>query len=406
MASGPAKSEQDPQEYRDDPDGRGVGTGRNRPSPTPIDKSSSVRANTATILVMPPFDMNAALEPISAAAPCGIDLEDGNKYDPAFAELERIAIGKPEQQIGNTLVPAESPDWKTVQQKSTEILARSKDLRVATHLAKSLLRTDAWAGFAQGLELLRGLVEHYWDGMYPRLDPEDGNDPTMRVNILMSVTDPAILSALRGTALVSSRALGRFSLKDLEIALGEPAAQSSGDQPATMASLEAAAAETELGALEETTAAVRACLIAVTGLEAAIASRVASADALSFTKVAALIRKAEAFLAGSLARRAPPETPSVEIGHPSSVPVNGAGKVAKAGKVDKVGWTGDITSRDEVLQALDAISAYYEKYEPSSPIPIFMVRCKRLVTMGFVDIVRDLVPDALSQVDVLRGRAE
>jgi hypothetical protein len=26
--------------------------------------------------------------------------------------------------------------------------------------------------------------------------------------------------------------------------------------------------------------------------------------------------------------------------------------------------------------------------------------------MGFVDIVRELVPDAISQVDVLRGRVE
>jgi type VI secretion system protein ImpA len=68
--------------------------------------------------------------------------------------------------------------------------------------------------------------------------------------------------------------------------------------------------------------------------------------------------------------------------------------------------TGGIKSREDVLKALAAISAYYERYEPSSPIPIFMARCKRLVMMGFVDIVRELVPDAISQVDVLRGRVE
>ena len=103
---------------------------------------------------MSPSDLNALLQPVSADVPCGIDLEDGAKYDPAFAELERLAQGKPEQQIGNTVIQAEAPDWKVVQRKSLEVLARSKDLRAATHLTKALLRTEAWAGFAQGLAVL------------------------------------------------------------------------------------------------------------------------------------------------------------------------------------------------------------------------------------------------------------
>jgi type VI secretion system protein ImpA len=89
-----------------------------------------------------------------------------------------------------------------------------------------------------------------------------------------------------------------------------------------------------------------------------------------------------------------------------SVNGTGAGPDPGTGQAASSGWTGGIKSRDDVLKALNAISAYYEKFEPSSPIPLFMARCKRLVTMGFVDIVRDLVPDALAQVDVLRGRVE
>jgi type VI secretion system protein ImpA len=365
---------------------------------------------------MPAVDVNVILQPISADAPCGVDLEEGNKYDPAFAELERAAVGKPEQQIGNTLVPAESPDWKIVQRKSLEVLARSKDLRAATHLARSLLHTDGWAGFSRGLELLAGLVDLYWEGMYPRLDPEDDNDPTMRVNILMSITEPAVLSVVRGTPLVSSRSLGRYSLKDLESASGDPAADASGDQASAMASIEAAVMDAELPALEETTSAVRACRAALVALEAAIANRVASPDSLSFTKLSAIVRKAETFLAARLAQRVPAEAAvgangAGGVGHGSGVDMGsvngtGAGLDPGPGQTGSSSWSGGIRSRDDVLKALNAISAYYEKYEPSSPIPLFMARCKRLVTMGFVDIVRDLVPDALAQVDVLRGRVE
>jgi type VI secretion system protein ImpA len=375
---------------------------------------------------MPSVDINAILEPVAADAPCGIDLEDGNKHDPAFAELERLAQGRPEQQIGTTVVPAETPDWKILQRKAIEVLARSKDLRAVTHLARSLLQTDGWTGFAEGLEVLRGLIERYWEGMYPRLDPEDGNDPTMRINIMMSITDPAILSAVRGTPLVVSRSLGRFSLKDLEAATGDTGLESRGDPAGAMASIEAAVTDADLGALQATVLALRACLTALAGLEVAIASQVPSPDSLSFTKLSALLRKGEGFLATRLAQRAP------------APPVGGAGAVNGAGAgagidMDRdmgsgalsggdhqngagaaaghgggvAGWAGGgIKSRDDVIRALDAISAYYERHEPSSPIPIFVARCKRLVTMGFVDIVRDLVPDALAQVDVLRGRVE
>jgi type VI secretion system protein ImpA len=344
-------------------------------------------------------EVNTVLEPISVDAPCGVDLEEGSKYDPAFAELERLAQGKPEQQIGSTVVPAEEPDWKVVRRKSLEILARSKDLRVATQLTKSLLRTDGWSGFAAGLSMLRGLVERYWEGLYPRLDPDDGNDPTMRVNVLMSIADNAILSAVRATPLVASRTLGRYALKDLDVAAGEAPSDSNGspsaNPPPTTSSIDAAAMDCDLTELKDVTSAVHECLANLTGLESEVASRVDAANAPNFGKLTSVLLKARAFLDGKLAQRMP-------------VAESGNGDFGAAGNngTGTAGWTGGIRSRDDVLKALDAISGYYEKYEPSSPIPIFMARCKRLVMMGFVDIVRELVPDAISQVDVLRGRVE
>src|SRR5262245_7097487 len=122
--------------------------------------------------------MEAFLAAVTPEDPSGPNLE----YDGAFTELERIAQGKPEQQIGDTVVPAEEPDWKAVEAQSSDILLRSKDLRVAAHLTRARLHTGGLIGFSEGLALLRGLVEGYWDAVHPRLDPDDGNDPTMRVN--------------------------------------------------------------------------------------------------------------------------------------------------------------------------------------------------------------------------------
>jgi type VI secretion system protein ImpA len=341
---------------------------------------------------MSTIDLNSLLAPIGAGDPCGADVE----YNPAFAELDRIAQTKPEQQIGSTIIPASEPDWKVVQKQAADLLGLGKDLRVAAHLTKALLHTGGWPGFAQGLTVLRSFVENYWEGVYPRLDPGDDNDPTMRVNALMSLCDPPVLAAVRAIPLVSSRAVGRFSMKELEMASGEVPPPATGDPP-SMASIEAAVQDVDLAVLEETAAAARACVAALAGVETSVAAQVDAASSPNYSKLTALIRKAANFLDAGLAQRG---GGAPEAG--DSPPA--AGAPASAARPSGGSLKGEIGSREDVIKALDKICAYYTKYEPSSPVPLFMERCKRLVMMSFIDIVRDLVPDAVSQVEVLRGR--
>ena len=52
---------------------------------------------------------------------------------------------------------------------------------------------------------------------------------------------------------------------------------------------------------------------------------------------------------------------------------------------------------------LDKICEYYEQYEPTSPVPIFMKRAKKLVTMNFVDLMKDLAPEAMAKIEVFTG---
>jgi type VI secretion system protein ImpA len=333
---------------------------------------------------MPSAEIEVLLAPIGPQDPCGADLEYG---DPGFAELERSVQGKPEQQIGNTVVPAAEPDWRTVERQATQLLGRTKDLRVSAHLANALLRTRGLRGLADGLGLLGKLVESYWEGLHPRLDPEDGHDPTMRVNILASLAAPPVLAAVRTTPLVVSKALGSFALKDIEAAL------EGGAGNGETAPVAAAAMDCELGSLQEIVAAVQTCTQELAALETAVSARVDASHAPSFSKLSALLRKAESFLVGKLSER----TPGAVIGANGEAAASGAPAAA---------FTGQITSREDVMRALDRIAAYYTRYEPSSPIPLFMERCKKMVMMSFVDIVKELVPDALQQVEVLKGRSQ
>src|SRR5262250_935427 len=103
-------------------------------------------------------DVAALLEPISAEAPSGEAIE----YDAQYIELETTARGKPEQEVGDTIVPAEEPDWREVERLALELAARSKDLRVGVYLARAELKLAGLGGFREALELLQGYLSQHW----------------------------------------------------------------------------------------------------------------------------------------------------------------------------------------------------------------------------------------------------
>src|SRR5689334_21333637 len=57
---------------------------------------------------------------------------------------------------------------------------------------------------------------------------------------------------------------------------------------------------------------------------------------------------------------------------------------------------GVINSRQAAIRALDAVAEYFRRAEPSSPIPLFVDRAKRLVAKDFLEVLADIAPDALS----------
>lgn len=100
------------------------------------------------------LDVEALLSEIAPDALCGDDLE----YDPEFVAMEKLAQETPERQYGDTVIPAEPPDWRSVRKSALSLLERTRDLRVAVYLARASLHTDGLPGFADGLSLVQGLL--------------------------------------------------------------------------------------------------------------------------------------------------------------------------------------------------------------------------------------------------------
>lgn len=332
------------------------------------------------------------LAEISAANPCGDDLE----YDSDFLELERVVLGKPEAQWGDTVVAATPPDWKAAEILSLGLLARSRDLRVAAYLLRALLNRHGFADFAEALALIEGLLEQRWDHVYPLIDTDDDNDSTARVNALAALTDgTGMLIDVRDTPLASSRVHGVVTLRGIEYATGE-VSPPNGVEPPSMSSIEAVIADARDEATQ-THAALRGALHSAMRIETILTERVGAARSIDLSPLTKMLRRAADFLGERTASGEASDASTDADG----LGGNAAGSVAAEAAAARA--AGEITDRQDVISMIDRICAYYERHEPSSPVPLLLQRARRLVDKSFMEILQDLAPEGMSQARQVGG---
>ena len=334
------------------------------------------------------LDVGTVLAETRELPPCGPNLE----HDLSFFELEETARGKPEQRTGDAVKPAEDPNWPKVIDRAQAILNRSKDLRVAVHLTRALTCTEGIPGLATGLGLIHGLLERYWDGIHPVLEADRGNDATERLNAMAPLVDPeVILKDLRDTYLVSSREQGQIRARDIEVALGR-LAPSRGADPSTLKPI--GQLHALIGAAfasdRSVPSAVREARDRAVAIQALINERIGESRALD---LAPLVQPLGCLL----------EACDTALGVKSEGDKEGH---AESSDDARPAVAGEIRSRDDAVKVLELVCAYLERHEPSNPAPLFIRRAQRLIKKNFLEIVRDLMPDSLSQLEKLAGDVE
>jgi type VI secretion system protein ImpA len=340
---------------------------------------------------------------LSDESPCGDSLD----YDPAFAELEIAARGKPEQHFGNTLVPAQEPDWRQVQSKALALFDRTRDLRIAVLLARAQAVLDGLPGLTAGLELIRQLLLKHWDQVHPQLDPDDQLDPMLRMNALAALVDPAgLLRDLRGVAFVHSPGAGNCSIREAELALGITRPAEGQEPPTSRTQLTglvrahaAAGGQNEAQRAYETASALKSVLVDKAGQH----------QALDLGPLLQKLRPLAAFHAEALGESAALLREAGTAGQ-----AGGAGEVAGPGGTSSgaagggARWAGEagaaeIRSREDAVRELERVCSYLERHEPANPAPLLIRRAQRLLKMNFLDILRDLAPEGMSSIEKIAG---
>jgi type VI secretion system protein ImpA len=348
---------------------------------------------------MPPLDSANPLAEIGPGEPAGPNLE----FDPAFGALERAAQGKPEQQVGDLLIPAEAPDWKEVDAQAAALLDRTQDLRVLALLAVARLNLGGIAGYAAVTTMIRQLLEQRWEAVHPQLDPEDDLDPTLRANALLRLAEPGrVLRVLRDMPLAASVRGGVVSWRDIAVANGmiEPEA---GKTKMTEAIVRAAFNETAPAQVAATREAIVTALDNAIAIPATFDNAAGAGTGPEFTELVKLLRDMQRFVDRYWeAKRAEAEVAPEEMVEQADE--QNGGRAAAA--VVTAANLGAITTRSDAILLMDLVRAYYERYEPSSPLPFLIDRARRLAEMDFMEILKDMAPDGLNQAKHIAGKRE
>ena len=118
----------------------------------------------------PVLDVPAILSPIAGENPAGENLQYAGLYD----EIREARRADDNLTKGEWEHEAKVAEWPRVVELSTSALtARTKDLQIASWLIEAIVELHGFVGLRDGLKLMRGLHEQFWERLYPEID--EGN---------------------------------------------------------------------------------------------------------------------------------------------------------------------------------------------------------------------------------------
>jgi type VI secretion system protein ImpA len=110
------------------------------------------------------------LQPIEGPNPSGQDL----RYDPVYDAIKEARREDDDLNQGAWQTERKVADLPKIISLSTDALKkRTKDLQIAAWLTDALLRKEGFPGLAMGLKVCHGLLDKFWDTLYPPIEEDD-----------------------------------------------------------------------------------------------------------------------------------------------------------------------------------------------------------------------------------------
>lgn len=111
--------------------------------------------------IYPPLDLDSLLAPLDDSQPAGCFDEEDETFQAIDHEMVKLGT-----------LHESSIDWAYVDEASRQYLNHQcKHFRIAGHLMTARTRAGSWQAWTEAVDVLAGLVEHYWETGHPKPGP-------------------------------------------------------------------------------------------------------------------------------------------------------------------------------------------------------------------------------------------
>src|SRR5271166_4124050 len=329
------------------------------------------------------------LNPIAGENPSGQDV----RYDTKLLVYDKIKEARRQDDDlaqGAWEHERKVADYALVRKLAQEALAtRTKDLQLAAWLTESALRTEGFPGLLQGLVLCHGLIDKFWDTLYPPLEDGDSELRAAPLDWLGS----ALEIPLKNTPLVRA-GYDWLKMKESRVVGYEDQAKSDKEKKARAKLLaegklapeafDKAFVETPKAFYLQAEKDLDGCLVALKNLDDLCTVKFGDA-APSLGKLKITLEEVRHAVHTLLEKKRETEPDPVE-----EAPAAAAGGAAEAGSAAaadgspahagahsitfSVMNSSEPADRREVIASVARAAAFLRKREPHSPAPYLMMR--------------------------------
>lgn len=348
--------------------------------------------------IPPVIDLEVLLQPISEENPSGESLRYSGIYD-EIAEARRADDNLNQGEWKTDLKVADF--GKVIALATPALSSRTKDLQIGVWLAEALTKKNGFAGFRDGLVLLTGFQDKFWETLYPEIDEGDMEG---RANAI-SWLDAQVALALKEAPFTS---VTGYSLNDLEDSkkFDFPANIDtlSAEEQATYAALRTQAErerrvtatmwasekeQTRRAACEQINYTIDECWTAISELNRVIEEKYERNQMPGLLNLRKALDDVHTQAKKLLEEKRLEEPDEVEEEAVSEGDGAVAGEVSAKGS----GVGGAIQNRKDALKRLDEIAAFFQKTEPHSPVSYLVQRAVKWGNMPLESWLQEVIKD-------------
>ena len=355
------------------------------------------------------LDIEQLLTPIDGDNPAGIDLREDVSPTSDYYKVKdaRSAARAAERSLEADDEQGSLPEeWRAILQTGPDLLQnKSKDLELTSWLIEALLRANGFAGLRDGFRLAAGMVEKFWDNLYP-LEDEDGVET--KVGPISGLNgegaDGTLIQPIRKVLITDGRSFGPFAAwhYDQAMDLAKIADEDKKQQRIAagvvpMDDFEKSVAESSGAFYVTLIADLEECLEAFDTLSNLLDEKCGhdAPPASNIRNALRAVLDTVKFVSRDLiAVDAPEEAAEGEgvlaAGNGTGAPAAGAGQVAA-----------QIASREDAFRQLAKVAEFFRKTEPHSPISYTLDDVVRRGRLSLPDLLAELIQDQSTRQDFL-----